>query len=93
MPNAENAEVHDDHLKQSKLKLKGFRLNPIYREVVTVIVSSFTGPLGDWAADHVDEILKLDFIDSLTTYVRVSFSNEDLAGKNSHSLIKSSKFD
>jgi hypothetical protein len=43
-------------------------------------VSSFTGPLGNWAADHADEIYKLDAIDALTAYVRVSFSNEDLEG-------------
>jgi len=51
-------------------------------------VSSFTGSLGNWAVDHADEILKLDSIDALTGYVRISFSHEDLEGKNLYSLIK-----
>jgi hypothetical protein len=56
-------------------------------------VSSFTGHLGNWDANHADEILKLDGIDALTAYVRVSFSNEDLEGNNSYSLIKLDQFD
>ncbi len=48
---------------------------------------SFTGHLGDWAEDHADEIFKLDIIDALTAYVRVSFSSEDLKGINLYSLI------
>ena len=77
-----------DHFKQSKLKVTGFGVYPNSREVVTVVVSSFTESLGNWAADHANEIFKLDSIDALTTYVRVSFSNEDLEGKNLYSLIK-----
>ena len=57
-------------------------------EAITVVVSSFTGSLGNWVADHADEIFKLDSIDTLTTYVRVSFSNENLEGKNLYSPIK-----
>ena len=53
-----------------------------------MVVSSFAGSLGNWAADHADDIFKLDSIDALIAYVRVSFSNEDLEGKNSYSLIK-----
>ena len=53
-----------------------------------MVVSSFTGSLGNWVADHGDEIFKLDSIDALTSYVRVSFSNEDLEGKNLYFLIK-----
>ena len=53
-----------------------------------MVVSSFTGSLGHWAADHADENYKLDSIDALTAYDRVSFSNEDLEGKNLYSLIK-----
>ena len=71
-----------DHLKQSKLKVKGFGVDPSFREAVTVVVSSFTGSLGNWAADHADEIFKIDSIDALTSYVRVSFSSEALEGKN-----------
>ena len=77
----ENAEILHDHLKQSKLKVQGFGVDPNSKEVVTVVVSSFTGPFGNWAADHADEIFRLDSIDALTAYVRVSFSNEDLEGK------------
>ena len=89
----ENAEILHDHLKQPKLKFKEFGVDPNSKEVVTVVVSSFTGPLGNWAADHADEIFRLDSIDALTAYVRVSFSNEDLEGKNLYSLIKLDQFD
>jgi len=56
-------------------------------------VSSFTGHLGNWAADHANEIFKLDNIDALTAYVCVSFSNEDLEGINLYSFIKLDQFD
>jgi len=56
-------------------------------------VSSFTGHLGNWAANHVDEIFKLDNIDALTAYVRASFSNENLEGMNLYSLIQLDQFD
>jgi len=69
----ENAEILHDHLKQSKLKVKGFGVDPNSKEVVTVVVSAFTGPLGNWADDHADEIFRLEFIDALTAYVRVYF--------------------
>jgi hypothetical protein len=84
----ENAKNFHDNLKQSKLKNKGFGIDPNSREAGTVIVSSFTGHLSDWAANHADELLKLDNIDALTAYVRVSFSNEDLEGMHLYSLIK-----
>ncbi len=84
----ENPEILHDHLKQSKLNVKGFGVDPNSREAVTVVISSFTGSLVNWVADHADENFKLDSIDALTTYVRVSFSNEDLEGKNLYSLIK-----
>ena len=45
-----NAEVLRDHLKQLKLKMKGFGVDHNAQEVVTVVVSSFTGSLGNWAA-------------------------------------------
>ena len=45
--NGENPEILYDHLKQSKLQVKGFRVDPNSKEVVMVIVSSFTGSLGD----------------------------------------------
>jgi hypothetical protein len=84
----ENAEVFHDHLKQSKLKVKGFGVDPNFKEVVTAVVSSFTWSLGNWVDDHADEIFRLDSYDALTAYVRISFSNEDLEGKNFYSLIK-----
>ena len=43
----ENAEIWHNHLKQSKLKIKGFGIDPTSCEVVTVAVSSFTGHLGN----------------------------------------------
>ena len=45
-------------------------------------MSSFTGELGNWDADHAGEIFKLDNIDTLTAYEQVSFSNDDLEGKH-----------
>ena len=50
-------------------------------EALTVVVFSFTGSLGHWAADHADEIYKLDSIDALTAYVRVSFFQRGLGGQ------------
>jgi uncharacterized protein YajQ (UPF0234 family) len=52
----ENAEKLNNHLKQSKLKIKGFGINYNSRETVTVVVSSFTGHLGNSVADHADEV-------------------------------------
>jgi hypothetical protein len=66
----ENAEALDDHLKHSKLKVKGFGIDPNSREVITVVVSSFTGQMGNWAADHADENFKLNSIDAFTAYAR-----------------------
>ncbi len=52
----EDAEELHDTLKQSKLKVKGFGIDPDCREAVTVVVSSFTGKLDNWAADHVSSM-------------------------------------
>jgi hypothetical protein len=84
----ENAEKLHNHLKHSKLKIKGFGIDPNSREAITVVVSSFTEHLGNRATDHADEIFLLYNIDALTAYVRVSFSNEDLEGMNIYSPIK-----
>ena len=51
----ENVKILHNCLKQYKMKLKGFGIDYDLREVITVIVSSFTGHLGNWAADHADE--------------------------------------
>ena len=75
------------------MKVNEFRVDPNSKEVVTVVVSSFPGSLGNWAADHTYEIFKLDSIDALTAYVRVIFSNEDLEGKNLDFLIKLDQID
>ena len=75
-------------MKPSKLKVKGSGVDPNSKEVVTVVVASFTGSLVNWVADHTDDIFKLDSIDALTAYVRVSFSNEDLESKILYPLIK-----
>jgi len=57
-----NAEIIHEPMKLSKLKVKSIGVDPNFREVVTVVVYSFTGPLGDWDADHADEIFTLDSI-------------------------------
>ena len=82
----ENAEILHNHLKQSNLKIKGFGIDSNSREVVTVLVSSFTGHLSNQAADHADENFLLDNMDALTAYARVSFSHEDLEGMNLYSF-------
>ena len=46
-----------------------------------------------WAADHADEIFRLESIDALHTYVRISFSTEDLNGKNLYYLINLDQVD
>ena len=84
----ENVEVLHDHLKHTKLEIKLFGVDPNSDKVVTVVESSFTGSLDNWADDHADEIVKLDSIDALTVYICVSFSNEDQESKNLISLIK-----
>jgi hypothetical protein len=43
----EDAEELHDTLKHSKLKVKGFGIDPNSREVVTVVVSFFTRKLGN----------------------------------------------
>ena len=78
----------DDAGKITKLKIKGFGIDPNGRKIVTVIVSTFTGHLGNLAADQANKIFLLDNIDASTAYVRVSFSNEDLEGMNLYFLIK-----
>jgi hypothetical protein len=56
-------------------------------------MASFTGHLSNWAANHTDEIAKLDNIDELNAYVCVGCFNEDLEGMNLYSLVKLDKFD
>ncbi len=77
----EDAEELHNNLKHSKLKVKGFEIDSNSRGAIAVVVSFFTGQLGNWAADHAEEIFKLNSIDALPAYVCVSFSNEDLEGK------------
>jgi len=52
----ENARIVHNHLKLSKLKIKDFGIDPNSREAITVVVSSFTGHSGNWAADHADNL-------------------------------------
>ncbi len=80
-------------MKKLKFIVEGFGVDPNSKEAVTVVVSSFTGSLDNWDADHTDEIFKLDSIDALTAYVRVRFSNDDLEGKSLYSLIKLDQID
>jgi len=76
----ENVEVLHNHLKQSKLEINELGDDLTYNswEVITVVVSSFKGQLGNWAANHVDDSFKLNIIDALTKYVGVACFNEDL---------------
>ena len=57
------------------------------------MVSSFTEHLGNWAADHAEDIFLLDNIYALTAYVHVGFSNEGLEGVNLDSLVKLDQLD
>jgi len=92
VPAGTQKKIHN-HLKQSKIKIKGFGIDLDSRKIVTVVVTSFTGHLNNWAADHADEIFTLDGIDALTAYVRVNFSNEDLEGMQLYFFIKIYQFD
>jgi hypothetical protein len=78
----------NNHLKQSRLKIQGFGINPDSNQAVVILVSSFTGKLGNWASDHTTEIYALQTLDELIAYVRVGFSIEDVEGKNLYSLIQ-----
>ena len=60
----ENAKLLHNHFKRSKLEIKGFGIDHDIREVVTVVVSSFTGYLGNWVANHADEIFFLESMDA-----------------------------
>ena len=89
----ENDDILHNHVKYSKLKIKGFGIYPNSREVVEVVVSSFTGHLGNWAANHADKLFKLESIDASIAYARVSFFNEDLDDMNLYPLIKLDQLD
>ncbi len=60
-------------MKQSKLKIQEFGINPDSNQAVVVLVSSFTCKLGNWASDHSAEIYDLKTLDELIDYVRVVF--------------------
>jgi hypothetical protein len=86
--NGEDSVKLNNHLKQSRLKIQGFGINPDSNQAVVILVSSFTGKLGNWASDHTAEIYALQTLDELISYVRVGFSIEDVEGKNLYSLIQ-----
>jgi hypothetical protein len=86
--NGEDSVKLNNHLKQSRLKIQGFGINPDSNQAVVILVSSFTGKLGNWASDHTAEIYALQTLDELIAYVRVGFSIEDVEGKNLYSLIQ-----
>jgi len=77
-----------NHLKESRLKIQGFEINPDSKHVVVVLVSSFTGKLGNWASNHSTEIYELATVDDLIDYIRVGFSIEDAEGKNLYILLR-----
>ena len=80
--NGEDSTKLHNHLKQLKSKIQGFGINPDSKQGVVVLVSSFTGKLGNWASDHSTEIYELATVDDLIDYIRVGFSIEDVEGKN-----------
>ncbi len=45
--NGEDLVKLNNHLKQSRLKIQGFGINPDFNQIVVVLVSSFTGKLGN----------------------------------------------
>ena len=53
-----------------------------------MLVSSFTGKLGDWASDHNSEIYEMKTMNEPINHVRVGFSIEDIEGKNLYSLLR-----
>ncbi len=89
----EDTEELHETLKHLNLKVRGYGIDPNSREAVTVVVSSLMGQLGKSAANHAEEIIKLNSIDALTAYVRVSFTNKDLEGKKIYTLIKLDRSD
>ncbi len=68
--------------------IQGFRINPDSKHVVFVLVSSFTGKLGNWASDHNTKIYDLATLDDLIDYIRIGFSIEDVEGKNVYILLR-----
>ncbi len=86
--NGEDTIKLNKHLKQSKIKIQGFGINPNSNQAVVVLVSSFTCKLGNWTSDHSAEIYDLATFDELIAYVRVDFFIEDVEGKNLYSLIR-----
>ncbi len=79
--NGQDSVKLNNHLKQSRLKIQGFGINPHSNQVVVVLVFSFTCKLGNWASDHAAEIYDMKTLDELIAYGRVGFSNEDVEGK------------
>jgi hypothetical protein len=53
-----------------------------------VLVSSFTGKLGNWAPDHDTEIYELATVNDLIEYIRAGFSIEDIEGKSLYILLR-----
>ena len=60
---------------------------PNLNKVVVVLVSFFTGKLGDSASDHSSDIYEIKTKDDLINYVRVNFSTEAIEGKHFYSLL------
>jgi len=71
--NGEDSTKLHNHLKQSRLKIQGFGINPDSKQAVVVLFSSFTRKLGNWASNHSTEIYELATMDDLINYIRVGF--------------------
>ena len=72
--NGEDSTKLHNHLKHSRLKIQGFRINPNSKQAVVVLVSSFTWKLGNWASNHSTEIYELATVDDRIDYIRIGFS-------------------
>ena len=83
----DSIKLHNQ-LTQSKLKIRGFCINPKSNQGVVVLVSSLTGKLGDWASNHSSEIYETRTMDELINYVRVNYSIEDIKGNNLYSFLR-----
>ena len=86
--NKEDSTKLHNHLKQSRLKIREFGINPDSKQIVVVLVSSFTRKQGKWASYHSTEIYNIATVDDLIDYIRVGFSIEDVEGKNVNILLR-----
>ncbi len=86
--NGDDSTKLHSRFKQSRLKIRGFWINPNSEQDVVVLVSSFTWKLGNWASDHITEIYELKTMEELIAYIRVGFSIENVERENLYSILR-----